>query len=100
MSVKEINIIQSFEYFDSMRSIEPSPDWNESLMQRLEAEGRKAPGEKLSNAYTLILSLFVLVNIAFLLQVIIGSSSDSMSRSQELQMVSKEILINPASLNN
>ncbi len=86
--------------FESMDDIQPSQAWNQSLMNRLD---RSKPASKSSFAtpgLTILVLLFVFINLFFIVNAMIIKSPGNQIREQELLVISKEILVNPSSLNN
>ena len=86
--------------FESMDDIQPSTGWNQSLMNRLD---RSKPVTKSSFAtpgLTVAVLLFILINLFFIVDAMVIQSSGKQMREQELLVISKEILVNPSSLNN
>ena len=94
---KIFNAIQEFE---SLENIESSTEWNNSLIQKL---SHKKPNSRFviaSPNYLLIVMLIAALNIGFIFKTINTNSNQTSSRKEELKLVSKELLINPISLNN
>lgn len=99
MKESEINnsALQLLNEFETQENIQPSDDWNQSLMNKL-ATAKPHSNIKFSiNKFVVITLLIVLINIGFFLNIIIHDPLQNVSRNKELQIVSKELLINQPS---
>jgi hypothetical protein len=103
MKESELNnrISQMLNAFESIENIQPQEGWSQSLMDKLSSAKRPAyPGHSKTKFIVAILFI-VLMNIGFILSTIIKNDSrNTLSRNNDLQVISKELLINPTSLNN
>jgi len=86
------NILEQFEKLDP---IDPSQDWTKSLMNKLDSVKPYPPTVLSFNKFTVMALLIVLLNIGFLVNVLLHKQEQNQNRrSTELQLVSKELLIN------
>jgi hypothetical protein len=93
-------ILQKLNEFETLENIQPSEKWNLSLMQKIEF-ARSNPIKGLSAGKFVVAALFLLlVNLGFILNTVIHDSKQPLQHDRELQIVSKEFLINPVSINN
>jgi len=86
--------------FDSIDDIEPSAGWNQSLMNRLSASKSYSAPIFPTAGFTVVVLLFVLINLGYALNAIISGPNGVSHRDKELMVISKELLINPISINN
>jgi hypothetical protein len=86
--------------FESIENIQPSREWNKSLMDKLgctkPASASKLPSTGIAFAFL----LFVLINLGFVVNTMLNGSNLGNSSDKDLLVISKEFLINPISLNN
>jgi hypothetical protein len=93
-------ILQKLNEFETLENIQPSEGWNQSLMQKIGSASAN-PIKGLSAAKFVVAALFILlVNIGFILNSVIRDSKQSVSHDSELQIISKEFLVNPVSINH
>jgi len=86
--------------FESMDDIQPSQTWNQSLMNRLDRSKPSSKSTFATPGLTVVVLLFVIINLFFIVDAMIIRSPGKQMREQELLVISKEILVNPSSLNN
>ena len=85
--------------FETLENIEFSIEWNAKLMSKIASIEQNR--SKFSSAkYGMILILFILVNAGFTFNLINKDSKQHTGRYAQLQLVSKELLINLNSQNN
>jgi hypothetical protein len=89
-------IIQTLHEFESLENIEPTSDWNQTLMEKIASKQSNTTGLK----YKVLVLLLVFINITFLL---IFSRNKSVSKPSQqnidLRTIANELLISPNSLN-
>jgi hypothetical protein len=91
-------VSQKVREFESLEDIQPSSDWNQSLMARL-ATSKVHPGPEFPTGKSaLALTFIILINIGVILSMISNNNRQSFSRSNDLEAISKEFLINPTSI--
>ena len=93
-------VSQTLQEFESMENIQPSVEWNDSLMQRLSVAKQNSTTTFNSLKYVVVILFVVMANIGFALKVIRNNSEQTSDRAKELQLISKELLSNPTSVNN
>jgi hypothetical protein len=93
-------IIQRLNEFETLEYLNPSANWNQSLMNKLTSAKLKATSKISTNKPFIMVLFIVLINIGFILNEVIGDSRQAKYRDKELQVISKELLINPVSINN
>ena len=102
MKEQELNkkVFESIQEFESIGNIESSVEWNNSLIQKISLAKPNSRFVMVSHKYLLIVMLIAVLNIGLIFKAINISSNQIPSRKEELKLVSKELLINPISLNN
>jgi len=86
--------------FETMDAIYPSAEWNGSLMERL---NQLKPGASVSASFkrfNAVIILFVLINLCFVVNALVINSPERQYREKELMEISKELLVNPTSINH
>lgn len=92
-------VFQSLHEFETMENITTSKEWNDSLMVRL-SYAKHHPASRFPSAKFVIVAVMVLlINIGFFVNSMINNSQQDSCRNNTLQLISKELLINPTSLN-
>jgi hypothetical protein len=86
--------------FDNVSPIQPSEEWNRSLMMKLEHSKRSSNAGFTTARFLMAVLLLVLINLGFILNSIMRNSDKINYRSNDLQIISKQLLINPVSINN
>jgi hypothetical protein len=86
--------------FDSLGNILPSEEWNRSLMKRISEQNPSATSRISSAKFGFAVLFIILVNVGFFLNSIIRDSHLTNGRDKALMIISKELLVNPASINN
>ncbi len=102
MQEQELNnrVSQTLQEFESMENIQPSSEWNDSLMQKLSVAKPNSIARFSSSKYALLMLLVVIANIGFIFKTTMNESQQTPSREKELQVISKELLSNSSSINN
>ena len=102
MNQQELNneITQKLTEFDSLENIELSSNWNDSLLKKINQSQKHSLLRLNTTKFTFILVLIMLVNIGLFLNLMLGHKQNISQRCNDLQIISKELLINPVSLNN
>jgi hypothetical protein len=94
------DVQHALEKFEMLENIQPSANWNQSLMDRIATKNSSSSLKSSTTKYVVLVLLIVLANVGFALTSMMHRSRQSSPRSKELQLISKELLINPTSLNN
>ncbi len=89
------NKLSEFEMLDR---IHPESDLNLKLMSRIETASSSSKSRSVQ--FVLIVILLISINIGFLLTINKKDNHRPLNRKGELSIVSKELLINPISINN
>jgi len=102
MNQQELNseILQKLTEFDSLGNIELSEEWNNSLLKKIDYSQKHSLLRLNATKFTFILVLIMLINIGFFINTMLSHKQKISHRSNDLQVISKELLINPVSLNN
>ena len=102
MQEQELNnrVSQTLQEFESIENIQPSAEWNDSLMQRLSVAKQNSTTTFYLPKYAVVIAFVVMANIGFVFKTMMNDSQQTPSRDKELQVISKELLINPGSINN
>jgi hypothetical protein len=87
-----------FEY-EALASIEPSDEWQQSLLLKLAAKKPQADTSFSTKTAIVIGLLFIGVNMGFIFTKM-TEKEDLTNRDTVLQTISKELLINPLSMKN
>jgi hypothetical protein len=102
MNESELNskVFQKIKEFESIEDIFPSSEWNQELMRKLDSSSQFSSKTFPVAKYTFLIIFFILINVGFIITMMNKNTQSSNDRSQELQEISKEFLINPNSINN
>ena len=85
--------------FESLEDIEASVNWDIAFKQKLAARNQnKAAGS--SFIKLTLVAVIVLINISYLFKTYSSNNRSIPESDMELSLISKELLINPTSLNN
>jgi hypothetical protein len=93
------NIPEMLREFESLENIQPSAEWELSLLGKL-AAGKPHPKSNLFKTKIIVTLFILLANLGFMLNALIGHSGQTNQRDIALKTISKELLINPSSINN
>ena len=102
MIERELNskIDQTMTRFENLGNLLPDDDWNRELMGRLDEPFSRKRERFVVSSYTAAVLLLVLLNIGFVLVSLKGNTSERKPQKSEMQVISRELLINPSSINN
>jgi hypothetical protein len=102
MNETELNnkVLNKIKEFESIDEIQPSSDWNQSLMEKIGSTKQYSRENFTIAKYSFMIILFILINLGFIIKMMNKDIQPSIERGQELQKISKEFLINPNSINN
>jgi hypothetical protein len=87
---------EALHEFESLENFHPSLDWNEKLMNKLQAQRSKSSFTPL-NKFTAVIGVVVLLNVSLVLASILGN--DQSDRENNLKVISIELLSSPVSHN-
>jgi hypothetical protein len=91
-------VSQKVREFETLADIEPSYDWNQSLMDRI-SNTTIAPSSGFSPMKSAaVLVLVVLVNVGIILTFLNNDNTRTLRRGNDLKKISTEFLINPTSI--
>ena len=93
-----IEVTQSLLEFETLKDNEISAEWEQSLINRIN-KSKLHSLSRLSLNMFVVTILIILFNLSFILNILIHNSPASSSHQRDLQMISKDFLINPVSLN-
>ncbi len=101
MIESELNkkVMQKLNEFEAIEEIQPTSDWSLSLMNRLDNTKPNSSSRYTPMRFAAIIVFFVLINIVFILNIN-HSSQQNLGRNLELQIISKELLVNSNMINN
>jgi hypothetical protein len=102
MKKQELNnkVLQTLQEFESIPSLQPTEAWEQDLMSKIDT-AKLHHASPISKTKIIVVILFIAaINIGFLLSAVVHHSHQTLSRNSDLQVISKEFLINPTSLNN
>lgn len=90
----ETKVNQTIYEFENLSNFEPSPDWNEILMDKISSKQSISSGIK----YAVLIAFLLLINISFLILFTRKETVSETSQSVEaLKTISNELLISPNS---
>jgi hypothetical protein len=90
----ETKINQTIQEFENLSNFEPSPDWNEILMDKISSKQSNSSAIK----YAVLIAFLLLINISFLILYTRKETvSETSQKSQDLKNISNELLISPNS---
>ncbi len=93
-------VILMLNELDAIEDIHPSENWNQSLMDKLTVSKPASVSIFPSKKLAIIVLFIVLINVGYIIGTVINSSKHDIHRNNVLQVISKEFLINPTSINN
>ena len=102
MKKSEINnkVQQALEEFETIENIQPSTGWELSLMEKVSSKNLRPTSTFSKTKIVGVVIFFALINVGFFLSMMLHNTQQGLGRNRELQLISKELLINPTSLNN
>lgn len=102
MKKQELNnrVNQALHEFDSMENLQPSAEWNDSLIQKLSVAKPNLITTYSTSKVVLLLLFVVMANVGFVFKTVMNDTHQIPSRAYELHVISKELLINSSSFNN
>jgi hypothetical protein len=90
----ETKINQTIYEFENLSNFEPSPDWNQNLLEKISSKQSHSSGIK----YAVWVAFLLLINISVLILFSRKESiSETSQRSEVLKTISHELLIFPNS---
>jgi hypothetical protein len=92
------NVLRKLDEFDKIGNIHPSDHWNQTLMERLATVKVNSGSDFPKTKFSVVLLVLFLVNLGFIMNAILRDTGKSLNRNNELQAISKELLINPITL--
>lgn len=92
-------IEQTLHEYEALASIEPSDEWQQSLLHKLAATKPQADTTFSTKTAMVIGLLFIVVNMGFIFTKMTEKEGLT-NRDTVLQTISKELLINPLSMKN
>ena len=116
MKESDLNKIVSnkLHEYEALQEIQPSTDWEQSLMGRLDnelkVESRKlkvkfflfdfqlSNFQLLSFKYAAVILFLILINIGFIINILPNNSVKTSSKENDFKAISKELLINENSI--
>jgi hypothetical protein len=90
---------KKLDEFEKLDSIYPSPDWNNSLMEKVSSVHQYSPTKFSTGVITSMVLILILINVGFILTTLVNSSVKEGRRAQDLQVISSELFVNPISIN-
>lgn len=85
--------------FESLEDIDVSANWDITFGQKLASRNQNKTNGSSFIKLTVV-AVIVLINISYIFKVYTNSSRSIPEKDMELSLISKELLINPISLNN
>ena len=96
-----INVQHALKEFESLENIQASEEWNDSLMARISSAKPYSNSRSYNTKFIVLILIIVLANVGLVLSTMKhGSKHQLISKNNDLKIISKELLINPTSLNN
>jgi hypothetical protein len=87
----------AFMEFESLEHIHPSEAWRQSLEIRMASSKTGTSPGITGMKYIFIVTIFILANLGFIIRILKHDAQKSAFRNSELQVISREFLINPTS---
>ena len=105
MSELDNKIQQMIQGFEALKTIEPTADWQQSVIDKLSTTTRDVGGSYSTKALVVVGLLFIGLNVGFILKETSTKTSARFQTSPTLtgeramtfETISKELLINPTS---
>jgi hypothetical protein len=86
--------------FDALREIDPSPDWDQSLMNRIAlSRNTVSPNSHLS-VFSALFFMMILINVGFFLELVSKPKKYDVIRREEINTLSRELFINTTANND
>ena len=86
--------------FEKLRDIEPSPEWTESLIYKINTSThQKRSRNRLSSVIVIVFAL-LLINSGFFLIELLSDTNNDTTHTVSLHSISDNLLINPISIKN
>ena len=101
MKEAELNsrVSQLLNEFENIEDISLHPEWNYSLMEKLSAQ-KHHPKKSGKGKIISILLMIIIANVGLVVALINKNFQHNIEREIELRTISKELLVNPISINN
>ncbi|MEI6594493.1 MAG: hypothetical protein WCO28_02955 [Bacteroidota bacterium] len=99
VSDKKIKAFQLIDEFENIKPINLSADWNQSFHRKTTSS---LVHSKISNTakFISVALVFTVLNFSLVIGVLSVQKHRHPNRDRELEIISKELLINPISINN
>jgi hypothetical protein len=91
---------QKLSEFENIVNIQPSAEWNNTLMNRFDSAKRGSNSSQIFTGLMIPIIFVVLINIGFIMNTVIKNSHQPSTKDQEFRLISEELLINPVSIKN
>ncbi len=92
-------VVQRLEMFEMMEDISPSDGWSTALMKRTESLKPYKSQVFSPPKFALAVLIIIMLNIGIILTALLTDYKQSVSRDTALEIISKELLVNPNLLN-
>jgi len=93
-----IKVNQKLQEFEAFTDMHPSPDWEQSLMGRLDIAKSKTNSLFSAGKFAAAILLFIIINIGFIINMLTDNSVKTSNKDNEFKVISKELLINETSI--
>jgi flagellar biogenesis protein FliO len=92
MNTEKLNLLveQKLQVFENLEELNTSSNWETNLNSKLLYA---KPKSNLSMKYSLIIALLIIINASFILFSVVKKQNTSSSRTQDLKVITNEILI-------
>ncbi len=97
MKESEVNnrVLQTLSMFDEIGDIDSTADWSQSLMNKISTVKPQSASGLPKIRFVVATLLILLINVGFVLNTMLNSSKKNTTHKSELQLISKELLVNP-----
>ncbi|MEI6822377.1 MAG: hypothetical protein WCL51_10595 [Bacteroidota bacterium] len=97
MKESEVNnrVLQTLSMFDEIGDIDSTADWSQSLMNKIASVKQQSASGLPKTRFVVATLLILLINVGFVLNTMLNSSQKNTTHKSELQLISKELLVNP-----
>jgi hypothetical protein len=102
MKNPEINaeVLSKLSDFENLEAVLPSEEWKHAMTKKLISVKPISGSASISTKYKVLVVLAILINVGIVWSSIKIDSQTDHSKKSEYQIISKEFLVNPVSINN
>lgn len=98
-SVSQKNAFQILDEFDKLENIQPSPEWEQTLLVKVDNTRRPYSNKGGGLKFAALVAFYILINAVSFRKLSGPVTSQAEKRNEVLQNISAELLINPTTSN-